>query len=209
MPRLLIALVLITLSGCIGAPPPATSTPAAATQAAAAPVVPAVPEAWPYPLTAPAAEGASGMVVSDQSLATEVGVAVLKDGGNAVDAAVATAFALAVVLPSAGNIGVAPAGVVVSERRNDMVTQAAGALGFSPPSLVGLSAGAPYFHAGNARTLEELLSSTFQPHHRAFSANFSPAGAELENLVAFLQSIDDSTPTVGFNVGAIDTDLCR
>jgi gamma-glutamyltranspeptidase/glutathione hydrolase len=67
--------------------------------------VPAVPEAWPHPLTAPAAEGASGMVVSDQSLATEVGVAVLKDGGNAVDAAVATAFALAVVLPSAGNIG--------------------------------------------------------------------------------------------------------
>lgn len=45
------------------------------------------------------------MVVSDQPLATEVGLAVLQDGGNAVDAAVATAFALAVALPSAGNIG--------------------------------------------------------------------------------------------------------
>ncbi len=103
--RALVVLVLITLNGCKGAPPPATSPPAATAPVASAPVVPAVPEAWPYPLTAPAAEGASGMVVSDQSLATEVGVAVLKDGGNAVDAAVATAFALAVVLPSAGNIG--------------------------------------------------------------------------------------------------------
>lgn len=46
-----------------------------------------------------------GMVVSSHYLGSEVGQAVLKDGGNAVDAAVATAFALAVTLPSAGNIG--------------------------------------------------------------------------------------------------------
>lgn len=45
------------------------------------------------------------MVVSSHYLGSEVGQAVLKDGGNAVDAAVATAFALAVTLPSAGNIG--------------------------------------------------------------------------------------------------------
>lgn len=45
------------------------------------------------------------MVVSDAPLASSVGAAVLRQGGSAVDAAIATAFALAVVLPSAGNIG--------------------------------------------------------------------------------------------------------
>jgi len=45
------------------------------------------------------------MVVAQEPLATDVGVAVLKSGGNAIDAAVAIGFALAVTHPSAGNIG--------------------------------------------------------------------------------------------------------
>ncbi|MBT2342282.1 MULTISPECIES: gamma-glutamyltransferase [Pseudomonas] len=47
----------------------------------------------------------NGMVVTAQHLATHVGVDVLKSGGNAVDAAVAVGYALAVVYPAAGNLG--------------------------------------------------------------------------------------------------------
>ncbi|WP_216634250.1 gamma-glutamyltransferase [Faucicola atlantae] len=49
--------------------------------------------------------GKNGMVASEQNLASQVGLDILKQGGNAVDAAVAIGFALAVVLPNAGNIG--------------------------------------------------------------------------------------------------------
>src|SRR6478609_6111496 len=47
----------------------------------------------------------NGAVVSAHPLASKVGLAVLKMGGNAVDAAIATQLALAVVYPNAGNIG--------------------------------------------------------------------------------------------------------
>ena len=49
--------------------------------------------------------GKNGMVVSASNLATKVGVEILKKGGNAIDAAVAVGFALAVTYPAAGNLG--------------------------------------------------------------------------------------------------------
>ena len=51
------------------------------------------------------AHGSKTMVATVQPEASKVGVAILQQGGNAIDAAVAVGFALAVVYPEAGNIG--------------------------------------------------------------------------------------------------------
>jgi len=62
---------------------------------------PSASDTWPQQ----AVRGSHAMVATDEALGSQAGVTVLKQGGNAVDAAVAVAFALAVVEPAAGNIG--------------------------------------------------------------------------------------------------------
>jgi gamma-glutamyltranspeptidase/glutathione hydrolase len=76
-------------------------------------LVPAIALAWVFPARSPEEAAAAekpvearhGMVVAVSPPGADVGLAVLKKGGNAVDAAVATAFAMAVTYPAAGNIG--------------------------------------------------------------------------------------------------------
>ena len=71
------------------------------------------------------------------------------------------------------------AGGIVREVRADMNTNAQGATGFNPPALVGMMVGAPYLHAGNARTLEEAFSNTFAAHHQASALIMSDAFRQL------------------------------
>ena len=95
----LAALVVPSASGAQQAPTPAPQISARALDVASAQSTGADFRSA-LPVVAPHA-----MVVSAQHLATDVGVQVLKDGGNAVDAAVAVGYALAVVHPCCGNIG--------------------------------------------------------------------------------------------------------
>src|SRR5262249_33384229 len=114
------------------------------------------------------------------------------------------------VLRPVGTYGVSPAEVGVVELRQDMTTAGQGnetnGRGFNVPSLLGLQTGAPYFHAGNARTLEELLSSTFDAHTKALNGVLALSPTQIDALVAYLLSIDESTaplplPAVGSQGG--------
>lgn len=113
--------------------------------------------------------------------------------------------AITCALRPVGTFGVAESAVGVAELRQDMATPGQGNdadnKGFNPPSLLSMSVGAPYFHAGQARTLEASFASPFDAHREALKAGFLASGtpdraAKLAALVEFLLSIDESADAI-------------
>ncbi|MBK8256368.1 MAG: hypothetical protein IPK82_27325 [Polyangiaceae bacterium] len=118
------------------------------------------------------------------------------------------------ILRPVGTFNVAPAAVGVAELRQDMTTAAQGnadsGRGFNPPSLLGMQVGAPYFHAGQARTLEEAFDDVFKAHYQSAIAQvFNPTPAQKQQLVAYVLSIDESeAPFMIPAKGASGGDIC-
>src|SRR5882724_6414385 len=92
-------------SGVLDSIPPAVALPAVDTAATRGARGALIAAAWPLGQRVRPVAGEHAMVVTSHPLASDVGVEILRHGGNAVDAAVAVAFALAVVHPVAGNLG--------------------------------------------------------------------------------------------------------
>jgi gamma-glutamyltranspeptidase / glutathione hydrolase len=100
-----LAAVLALSIGCKPGRAPVADAPKVANTATPKPPLPSFPDGWPYEPGMGSVIGVHGMVTTDATLATKVGQEILSSGGNAADAAIAVAFALAVVHPAAGNIG--------------------------------------------------------------------------------------------------------
>lgn len=117
-----------------------------------------------------------------------------------------------------GTFGVAEPAVGIAELRKDMTAKAQGdevdGRGYNPPSLLSAMVGAPYFHAGQVRTLEALFDAPFDAHREALKAGFLAPGsadrdANIAALVAFLSSIDeDTTPLAEPSLGATGGSFC-
>ena len=149
--------------------------------------------------------GENGMVASQEAVATEVGLEVLKKGGNAVDAAVSVAFALAVTLPRAGNLGGggfmmvhdAESGDTVAIDYREMSGEAAfrdmyldedGEADSNKSRFSGLAVGVPGTVAGMAYALERYgtisLADALQPAIRLAEEGIEVTGALSDSLKA-------------------------
>ncbi len=188
--------------GCAAATqlPPADGGPAIPARLAAT-----FPSGWRFPAGGRATFAPNAMVASNSELASAAGVEILKQGGNAVDAAVATGFALAVTHPEAGNIGGGGYMVIrMADGRTgaldyrevaplaatrDMYIDSSGKV--SKASLVGpLASGVPGAVAGMAEALEKWgtfpLAKVLAPAIRLAESGFTVDSA----LHASLKSND-------------------
>lgn len=146
------------------------------------------------------------MVASQEALATRIGVDILKRGGNAVDAAVAVGFALAVTLPRAGNIGGGGFMLVYSKKENKTIaidyrevapasatkTMFLDAKGDADPKKSrdsGLAVGVPGTVAGLALAHEKYGSGKF----KLFEL-IGPAIALAENGIIVDEDLAESLP---------------
>lgn len=151
---------------------------------------------------------ANGMVVTQEARATRIGVEILRRGGNAVDAAVAAAFALAVTLPRAGNIGGGGFMMVylASERRTIAIDYRETAPADTPRDVFlddkgnfvparsqssGLGAGVPGTVAGMALAHARYGSGKF-----SFAQLIEPAIALAAEGIDVDEDLADSLPTV-------------
>jgi gamma-glutamyltranspeptidase/glutathione hydrolase len=156
-----------------------------------------------------AVHGRHGMVASRSAIASEVGADIMREGGNAIDAAVATGFALAVVYPDAGNLGgggfmvirLSDGRVVTNDHRErapagatrDMYLDANGNVvpGLSTTSR--LAAGVPGSVAGMLDVLEKygtlprkkILAPAIRLAKEGFVLNDDLAGQFAENAEQF------------------------
>jgi len=146
------------------------------------------------------------MVASQEALATRIGVDILKRGGNAVDAAVAVGFALAVTLPRAGNIGGGGFMLVYSKKENKTIaidyrevapasatkTMFLDAKGDADPKKSrdsGLAVGVPGTLAGLSLSHEKYGSGKFK-----LSELIGPAIALAENGIIVDEDLAESLP---------------